>query len=65
MVIHKDFLAELDNPDVGLTNVLPSDIYDHIIDTYAKIDLKMVDTDKAKFQEPIDPTEPLAVYTKK
>ena len=65
MVIHKDFLAELDNPDVGLTNVLPSDIYDHIIDRYAKIDLKMVDTDKAKFQEPIDPTEPLAVYTKK
>ena len=30
--IHGDYLAELNNPDVGLTNVHPSIIYQHIID---------------------------------
>ena len=41
--IHEDYLAELDDPDVGLTNVHPSVIYQHIIDGYAKIDLHMAD----------------------
>ena len=30
--IHEDYLAELDNPDISLTNVHPSVIYQHIID---------------------------------
>ena len=64
VTIHKDYHAKLDNPDIGLTNVLPRDIYNHIIDCYAKINLKMAENNKAKFQEPLDPTKLLVVYIK-
>ena len=63
--IHEDYLAELDNPDVGLTNVHPSIIYQHIIDRYVKIDLCMANDDGKQFNAPMEPSKPLAVYTKK
>ena len=47
-VIHKDYLAKLDNPDVGLTKVNPIVIYQHTIDWYAKIDLQMVEENRKK-----------------
>ena len=62
--IHENYLAELNDPDVGLTNVLPSDIHNHMVDWYAKIDLKMAKNNKAKFHEPMNPTKLLVVYTK-
>ena len=49
--IHKDYLAKLDYPDVGLTNV-------------HKIDLKMVEENRKNFNTPMDPSKPLVVYTK-
>ena len=63
--IHKDYLAKLDDLDVGLTNIHPSIIYQHIIDRYEKIDLKMVEENRKIFNAPMDPTKPLSVYTKK
>ena len=63
--IHENYLAKLDDPDVGLTNVHPSVIYQHIVDRYAKIDLRMADNNQKQFNTPMDPSKPLAVYTKK
>ena len=53
--IHEDYLAELDDLDMGLTNVHPSIIYQHIVDRYAKIDLKMADDNRKQFNAPMDP----------
>ena len=63
--MHEDYLAELDNPDMGLTNVHPSVIYQHIIDRCAKIDLRMADDNHKQFNTTMDSYKPLAVYTKK
>ena len=63
--IHKDYVAELNYPDIGLNNVFPSIIYQHIVNRYAKIDLRMAEENQKKFNAPIDPSKPLAVYTKK
>ena len=41
--IYKDYLAELGDSDVGLTNVHPSIIYQHIVDRFANIDLRMAE----------------------
>ena len=41
--IHENYLAELDNSDIGLTNVQPSIIYQNVINWCEKIDLKMVE----------------------
>ena len=49
---------------MGLTNVHPSIIYQHIIDRYAKIDLRMADDNRKQFNAPMDPSKPLAVFTK-
>ena len=64
-IIHKDYLAILDNPDAGLTNIQPSIIYQHIIDWYAKLDLKMVEKEWKSFNVPMDLTKPLAAYRTK
>ena len=48
-VIHEDYLAELDDPDVSLINVHPSIIYQHIIDRYVKIDLRMANNNRKQF----------------
>ena len=61
---HEDYLAELDDPDDGLTNVHPSIIYQHIVDQYAKIDLLMANNNQKQFNTPMDPSKPLAVHTK-
>ena len=63
--IDEDNLAELDNPDVGLTNIHPSIIYQHIMNWNAKIDLKMAEQNQKMFNEFMDPTKPLMVHTKK
>ena len=59
-----NYLAKLDDPDVSLTNVHPSVIYQHIINQYAKIDLRMANSNGKKFNAPMDHSKPLAVYTK-
>ena len=53
--IHKDYLAELDNPNVGLTKVHPSIIYQHIVNWYAKIDLKKAEENRKHFNATMDP----------
>ena len=53
--IHEDHLAELDNPDVGLSNVHPSVIYQQIIDRYVKINLRMADDNHKQFNAPWTP----------
>ena len=63
--IHEDYFMELDDPNVGLTNELPSVIYQHIIDRYAKIDFKMADVNCTTFNEPMDLKTPIVVYNKK
>ena len=59
---HEDYLTELNDPDIGLLNIQPSIIYQHIVDWYAKIDLKMAQEIQRTFNEPMDPTKPLAMY---
>ena len=63
--IHEDYFVELDDPDVSLTNTLPSMIDQQIINSYAKIDLKMVNENLMIFNEPMDVTKLSAVCTKK
>ena len=63
--IHENYLMELRYLDIGLTNIHPGFIYQHIVDWYAKINLKMVEKDQKTFSEPMDPTKVLLVYTKK
>ena len=63
--IHEDYLAELDDPDVSLTDVQSSIIHQHIINLYAKIESRMANDNKKQFKAPMDPSKPLAVYTKK
>ena len=38
--IHEYYLAKLDNPNISLTNIHPSIIYQYIADRYANINLK-------------------------
>ena len=74
--INEDYLAKLVNLHVCLADILPLDIYNHIVDCYAKFDLKMaednrlmfnesMDPTRLMFNETIDPTKPLAAYTNK
>ena len=64
MANDEDYLVELNNLHVGLIDIQPMDIYNHIINCYAKIDLKMAEDNCKQFNESMDPTKPLAVYTK-
>ena len=59
------YYAELDNPNKGLNNVSIQDLIDHIHQRYCQIAQDNIDTNMAKFNEGIDPTLPLAVYTRK
>ena len=54
--IHEDYLAELDDPDMVLTDEHPSIIYQHIVDRYVKIDLRMADDNRKQFNAPLDPS---------
>ena len=57
--------AKLDDPDEGLNNIEVRDLYDHIMDRFANISQAMIDKNLATFNEGIDPTRTLAVYTRK
>jgi hypothetical protein len=58
-------IAELDDPDEGLNDVEVRDLYDHIMDRFAKISQQEIDDNLKSFNEGIDPSRPLAVYTRK
>ena len=57
--------AELDDPDEGLDDVNISDLYDHVMDRFAKISQTEIDDNLAEFNKGIDPSRTLAVYTRK
>ncbi|KAL7531195.1 hypothetical protein ACHAXR_003897, partial [Thalassiosira sp. AJA248-18] len=57
--------AELDDPDEGLDGVNIRDLYDHIMDRFAKISQVEIDANLVEFNEGIDPSKTLAVYTRK
>lgn len=57
--------AELDDPDEGLNDVEIRDLYDHVMDRFASISQQEIDENLASFNEGIDPTLTLAVYTRK
>ena len=64
-VIGEDYLADFDDPDIGLTNVHPSIIYQHIVDRYAKIDLHMADDNWKQFNAPHGPLQTIGCLHKK
>ena len=57
--------AELDDPDEGLNSVQVIDLYNHIMDRYAKISQSEIDANLKSFNEGIDPTKTLAIYIRK
>ena len=57
--------AELDDPDEGLSAIEIRDLYDHVMDRFANISQNEIDENLARFNEGIDPTRTLAVYTRK
>lgn len=59
------YYAELDDPDEGLNDVSIRDLIDHIRQRYCHIAQDDIDANMDKFNEGIDPTLPLAVYTRK
>ena len=63
--IESIYYAELDDPDEGLNDVSIRDLIDHIRQRYCQIAQDDMDANMSKFYEGIDPTLPLAVYTRK
>ena len=63
--INKHYLAKLDNPHVRLANIKPINIYNHIVNQYATMNLKMAEKNQKVFNEPMDLAKPLTVYNKK
>ena len=57
--------AEIDDPDEGLNDVIIIDLYNHIMDRFANISQAEIDANLATFNEGIDATKTLAVYTRK
>ena len=57
--------AKLDDPDEGLNDVELRDLYDHVMDRFASISQQEIDANLVDFNEGIDPTLTLAVYTRK
>ena len=57
--------AELDGPDEGLDDVEIGDLYTHIMDCFATISQTEIDANLKEFNEGIDPSRTLAVYTRK
>jgi hypothetical protein len=57
--------AELDDPDEGLNGITVRDLYDHIMDRFAHISQQEIDENLATFNEGIDPSKTLAIYTRK
>jgi hypothetical protein len=57
--------AELDDPDEGLNDTSIRDLYDHVMDRFAKISQTEIDENLVRFNDGIDPTKTLAVYTRK
>ena len=55
--------AKLDDPDEGLNDISIRDLYDHVIDCFAKISQCEIDTNLASFNEGINLSKTLAVYT--
>lgn len=59
------YYAELDDPDEGLNDVNIRDLIDHIRDRYCAISQDEIDKNLIAFGTGIDPSLPLAVYTRK
>ena len=59
------YYAELDNPDKGLNNVSIQDLIVHIHQQYCQIVQDDINANMAKFNEGINPTLLLTVYTQK
>ena len=57
--------AELDDVDEGLNGVDLRSLYDHVMDRFASISQHEIDANLAEFNEGIDPSLTLAVYTRK
>ena len=57
--------AELDDPDEGLDRVLILDLYDHVMDRFASVMQDEIDANLALFNQPMDASRPLALYTRK
>ena len=57
--------AELDDPDEGLNGTKVRDLYDHVMERFAHISQQEIDANLATFNEGIDPSKTLAIYTRK
>ena len=57
--------AELNDPDEGLNDANIRDLYDHVMDSFAKILQIGIDMNLASLNYGIDPNKTLAVYTRK
>ena len=59
------YYAEVDNPNKGLNDIKIRILTDHICHWYCQIAQDDIDANMVCFNEGIDPTLPLAVYTQK
>ena len=55
--------AKIDDPDKGLNDVIIQDLYDCVMDCFAQISQSKIDSKLASFNDGIDPSKMLAVYT--
>jgi hypothetical protein len=65
VAINNVYYAELDDPTKGLNVISLCNLVTHIRSTYARISQPNVDNNMAKFVTSIEPSLPLAVYTRK
>ena len=59
------YLAELYNPDEGDLTATPELMLTHLFDRYGNIAEHIIQDNKATIDEPFDPAQPFAVYTRR
>ena len=63
--VQKYYLVELEEPEERLSNAEQAEIVDHITKNCAKVGQRMVENNREKFDQGIDVTKLLDVYTGK
>lgn len=63
--VEETYIDELNDPDEGYLHSTPIDLMDHLFDRYGLITETMITENKAMMDEPFDPTQPFATYTKR
>lgn len=63
--VDETYIYELNDPDEGFLHSTPINLMDHLFDQYGLITETMITKNKAMMDEPFDPTQPFATYTKR